>query len=1105
VTVPPAFQHQVILASAGSGKTWQLATRFLGLCAAGVAPGTILASTFTRAAAGEIRTRILSRAVAAVESEAERAAISKAAGRPIDREAALDLLERLGRAAHTLQIRTLDSVLSGIAAAFALELGIPPGTTIADEAVDQAMRREATRRLLGRGHAERTVSLLRQFTAGQHESSIGRAIDDAVTRLHDLWCEASDEAWDSIEPPRGTLPENEVAALVAAIERMTPSLRLPSHRKAASEVMAKFTLGDTAGVLASKLVSCADRDGKYRGAVVEDALLMLLVELKEHVIAVERAGIIEQTLATRDLIALWSEEYEAVKRERRLMTFADLPRRLSAAEGLGSLVEIGYRLDATLHHMLLDEMQDTSIAQWAALRPFAEELYAQEPGERSFFCVGDLKQSIYGWRGGASEILARLPGRIGIAPLDLVETRRCGPEIVACVNRTFTTIIDNPALSACDSAARQFAADFEPHRSHVPGASFVELREVEVKPEGDRREARIEEAVRLVAELHAEAPAATIGVLVRENRTVNRLLSKLGPGGRKLRAAGRGGAELIDAPPVEVVLSALRFAVHPGDTRSAFHVATSPLGPHVGVSVAAVLAARRDRGDLELGRLAGEIRGAIVRRGLVDVIRGWVEALAHSCEPRERRRLAQLLELSARLATDSVGEVDLESMIRAVETTRIADEATVPIQVMTVHQSKGLEFDLVILPELDRTLVRNGGELAAFVRAEPDAPATSVIRWVKAERREALPSVSAAVFEAHRQRQYREAFCILYVALTRAKRGLWILVDAPGGRSQGATFASVVRHANCPPDAAQAPGVWRYGNRDAALEAVRAGPLEGGDHLPDDPPSSRIELAATSEALRAMRSARSRAPSEVGEVGDVREVGDGGKVGEGTPLIGPFQGDPDRQRDLLDRGVAIHALFESVEWIELAARIGGGETPRRDALEALLRSALPARRIAPSGDAWLDETLTLFERAVELPAIRAILSKASWLTRHRSDAAAKWAGGSDARALESATHASSVVLEVHRELGFLRLTDRGVQQGSIDRLVVARHHGRAIAAEIIDYKTGGRNVDLGERSAHYAAQLAAYRAAVAEQFDLKPEAIVTRLVFVERGEVVVGG
>lgn len=1095
--MPPVLKHQVILASAGSGKTWQLATRFLGLCAAGAAPGTILASTFTRAAAGEIRDRILSRAVSAVGSESERVAIASAAGRPFDREAALDLLERLARGAHTLQIRTLDSVLSGIAAAFALELGIPPGTTIADEAVDEAMRREATRRLLSRGHAERTISLLRQFTAGQHESSIGRAIDEAVTRLHDLWCEASEEAWDSIPPVRG-LPEEQVEATLAQIARVIPSLRLPSHRKAASGLVDKFRAGDTAAVLASKLISCAERDGKYGGSMVENALLMPLVELREHVVAVERAGIIEQTLATRDLIALWSEEYESVKRERRLMTFADLPRRLSAAEGLGSLVEIGYRLDATLHHMLLDEMQDTSIAQWAALRPFAEELYSQEPGDRSFFCVGDLKQSIYGWRGGASEILARLPDRIGIEPLDLVETRRCGAEIVACVNRTFATIVDNPAVSVCAEAAREFAADFEPHQSQVAGGSFVELREVET--EGDRREARIDEAVRLVAELHAEAPDATIGVLVRENRTVSRLLSKLGPGGLGLRAAGRGGAELVDAPPVEVVLSALRFATHPGDTRAAFHVATSPLGPELQLPVAVVLGARRDRGDLQLGRLAGAIREAIVRRGLVDVIRQWVEILAGSCEPRERRRLAQLLELSARLASDSVGEVDLESMIRAVEKTRIADEAAVPIQVMNVHQSKGLEFDLVILPELDGMLVRNGGELAAFVRAEPDAPATSVIRWVKAERREALPSVSEAVFEAHRQRQYREAFCILYVALTRAKRGLWMLVDSPGDRSPGATSASIVRHANTGSEAEQAPGVWRYGNRAAALEAVRTAPIAHAAHPTIDPPSTRIEFATPGALPRAMRGARSSAPSE---------------VGEGALLIRPFQGDPDRQRDLLDRGVGIHALFESLEWIELApwaqsdqsappsTGAAGGEAAPRGALEALVRSALPNRRIAATGDAWLDETVTLFARAVELPAIRAILSKASWLTRHRSDAAPNWSRSADARALESTGPAPNVALEVHRELGFLRLTDRGVQQGSIDRLVVARQDGRAVAAEIIDYKTGGRTVDLAERSAHYGAQLRAYRAAVAEQFGLPPQAIVTRLVFVERGEVVV--
>jgi ATP-dependent helicase/nuclease subunit A len=79
---------------------------------------------------------------------------------------------------------------------------------------------------------------------------------------------------------------------------------------------------------------------------------------------------------------------------------------------------IGHRLDGTIDHLLLDEFQDTSPEQWSVLRPLAQHAAAGQfqtsagqalPGsgdgpEPTFFCVGDTKQAIYGWRGGVSAI-----------------------------------------------------------------------------------------------------------------------------------------------------------------------------------------------------------------------------------------------------------------------------------------------------------------------------------------------------------------------------------------------------------------------------------------------------------------------------------------------------------------------------------------------------------------------------------------------------------------------------------------------------------------------------------------------------------------------------
>jgi ATP-dependent helicase/nuclease subunit A len=69
---------------------------------------------------------------------------------------------------------------------------------------------------------------------------------------------------------------------------------------------------------------------------------------------------------------------------------------------------IDYRLDCKLDHWLLDEFQDTSDLQWEVLRNLADEILQDASGQRSFFYVGDVKQAIYGWRGGNARLFGKI-------------------------------------------------------------------------------------------------------------------------------------------------------------------------------------------------------------------------------------------------------------------------------------------------------------------------------------------------------------------------------------------------------------------------------------------------------------------------------------------------------------------------------------------------------------------------------------------------------------------------------------------------------------------------------------------------------------------------
>jgi hypothetical protein len=112
-------------------------------------------------------------------------------------------------------------------------------------------------------------------------------------------------------------------------------------------------------------------------------------------------------------------------------------------------------------------MQDTSIQQWNALRPIVDETVSYTPEERSFFCVGDVKQSIYGWRNACPEILSRIDHLLGagagIVKQNLATSYRSSQPVIDVVNKIFTDLITNPAVQRYPDAACRWDEEFVTH------------------------------------------------------------------------------------------------------------------------------------------------------------------------------------------------------------------------------------------------------------------------------------------------------------------------------------------------------------------------------------------------------------------------------------------------------------------------------------------------------------------------------------------------------------------------------------------------------------------------------------------------------------------
>ncbi|HUP23202.1 MAG TPA: UvrD-helicase domain-containing protein [Thermoanaerobaculia bacterium] len=728
--------HRLVRASAGTGKTYRLTLRFLELLLEGASAERILATTFTRKAAGEILERLLLRLAeasrdsgAAARLAAEVAYPGASHSGPVDQRTLRDLLERLCGSLHRLQVSTLDAFFHRATALFRHELRLPRFARIASVAdpMLEPLRLRALQAALSATSAEdldTLVELLGRLYRGDAQRSVVRALDLLVLEVYEAYRGARDaSAWSRLEVVGELL---EPGVLVKDIDRARGAAASTSEalRRAIESDLEAAARGDwldfLTGGVAEKILEEPNAP-TYRRARVPAPVVNAYRPLLDHGGRVLLRRIADQTSATHHLLAAFEVPFRELRRRAGIVLYSELVERLQvlfAADfreapegGEPMLLDLFFRLDGAVHHLLLDELQDTSLEQWQAITPLVEELLAYGDGSRSVFGVGDPKQSIYGWRGGCAELFGELEARM-LAGAGEVETLtaswRSSPSVLAATNLVFGALADNPALSgeAEQAAARRFAAAFDvqvsahPQRpgyvvlatsgeweglfaADDPPVSGEAMAEAESMPEDGETQGEI--ATRPLGHLdyvahrvralvdrlrggsHESLP--TVGVLCLTNRTVRELRGRLEDLG--LDASGEGAGPIDDDPAVTAVLAALRLAEHPGATAAAYQVASGPLGPVVGL--------RDWRRPEEASR---GMRRELAASGSRSTVARWLRELAGVCDERNARRLQQLTELLPPLASDGPGPGELA---RRIEGSLVEEPVPAMVRVMTVH------------------------------------------------------------------------------------------------------------------------------------------------------------------------------------------------------------------------------------------------------------------------------------------------------------------------------------------------------------------------------------------------------------------------------------
>ena len=435
-----------VSANAGSGKTHVLTERVIRLLLEGSRPSAILCLTYTKAAAAEMANRVFARLAEWTRfQDAELAdRIETIEGRRPGPGRLIVARQLFARALETpggLKIQTIHAFCESVLHQFPLEANVAGHFEVLDDAAAAALLAEARRTLLAAAAREEDAALAESFryvleAGGEfglenllsaligNRDAIRRFIGFAGTRggvdpvlrcaldLEPGDCEATitaaawplpslsgtalDEFCAAAEGQNAVTPKKFVAGL-QALARADPSGRwmllknLFLSGKGEPRGLRQVTTKDV-------LAAMPDAAGRIEAALAHVCACV------DHL---ARLHVLEATRAALTLAARLDHDYERLKRDRGRLDFDDLVSRtadLLERDGAGAWVH--YKLDQGIDHILIDEAQDTSAAQWSVIRALTDDFFAGKgarEGLRTLFAVGDEKQSIYSFQGARPE------------------------------------------------------------------------------------------------------------------------------------------------------------------------------------------------------------------------------------------------------------------------------------------------------------------------------------------------------------------------------------------------------------------------------------------------------------------------------------------------------------------------------------------------------------------------------------------------------------------------------------------------------------------------------------------------------------------------------
>lgn len=692
-------QVLALKASAGSGKTTRLVSRYLELLASGANPNEILCLTFTNKAANEMKERIIA-ALQDPKNSLLKFDIT------ITQEDAVKLQE-LSSLILDAPILTFDAFFNRILRSFCFYAGVPINYKIVPTSIDA----NDFLKELNEVSKWRVAKFLKEYDT---------SLDALLSSFNELY-----ELPNLFAKKALTLNESTILSFANTIKKDVLACENASNsaKKAVDFRNVKELLN------AGKTWLVKDELSEYTyfkkvqfSKDAQNAFINLKQELRNWFEARESLFL--------GMIAKWFDAYLNARKKRFNLSgeclYSDVTKEVWKLLRIDGAIQndfLYFRLDGRITHVLIDEFQDTNRLQYDILEPIIEEITSGEGRRdgRTFFYVGDPKQSIYRFRGGVSALFNELSN--DIESIEVEELSK-GYRLFE-INTNFVNSIFSPLFK--DFANQQIGDERRQKGGYVEVCEDENIVALACKK------------VKFL--LDNGVKESQIAILCFKNSECEQIADELNLQG--ILALREASSKLVNQKSVKAIIEWLKFSYF--DTKLNYYNALKLFGIPFDSEIAKDIISPID--------------------SVLTVVYGVMKKF--ECYTKESFALLELVTKYENF-DEFINKIEQDDAV-------FTSQESKGVKVLTVHKSKGLEFDFVVVA--DRIGSSASFSSPTFIEYEGSKPSRI---WRRDSMRENFDSDYAIARERQKQDAQNDERNALYVAFTRGKKGLVVVKKTSG-------------------------------------------------------------------------------------------------------------------------------------------------------------------------------------------------------------------------------------------------------------------------------------------------------------------------------------